>query len=541
MNRSFVLLAIAMVVTACSPQDGEFADSVYVNGRIYTADSDQSWAESLAIRNGEFVAVGTAEDTRPLIGPDTLTIDAQGLMIIPGIHDAHAHMLRAGYRDLFECYLLGKKSLDELTNELTACRAKIDTDHPWLVVHAEELNPVYINGFDKDLLDSLYPDTPVFIRIGSNHVGFFNSKALEAGGIEADPAANDRATVIRDKDGIPTGLVFEDAVGNLKDSFVQYSAEDIDTAARHAQRQSLESGVTSLQIPGISTAKLDSLKRLESAGDLSLYISGHMLWSDNVLGRADPDLFERRAEYHSDLIRLDSVKIWLDGQPIPPWFTHAVLRADGSIDSEHLLIPTDVVFKKVTEWDKSGLRVKMHAAGEGAARLALNAVEHARSENGETGLLHEIGHASLISAADMARMRELSVVAEMSPGYGGIVEAGMPGMDNFWRFGSLADNGVMMTAGSDVPVVPPNPFPWLQNILTRPGEAIGLEDSLDILTINGAKTIARDAEIGSIEVGKVANMAVLDRDLSVVPRQQIAATRVLTTVFKGKVVHSLAP
>ena len=213
------------------------------------------------------------------------------------------------------------------------------------------------------------------------------------------------------------------------------------------------------------------------------------------------------------------------------------------------------------ELDKLGLTVKMHATGDGGARAALDAIAAARKANGDSGLRHEVAHAELIAASDIPRFRALNAVAELSPilWYPSPLVAmisqviGRERAQQFWPIKSMLDAGVNMIYGSDWPSVVPSPSPWpgIEAMITRkdpygqasaalaPEQAISLADALVIFTRNGARAMRMEKDSGSIEVGKSADMIVLDRNLFDIAPELISDTQVVETLFEGRVVSSL--
>lgn len=512
------------------------ADSVYVNGRIYTADDDRSWSEAVAIRDGRFIAVGKDEDIKRFIGSHTRIEDLEGKMAMPGIHDSHSHLSKSGHLFLYACVIESARDLAELTKKLTACRIKIRPSSPWLEIDTN-FQPVDIPGFGKPLLDRIFPDNAIVVVDNSRHNATVNSMALALAGITKDTADPDKGEIVRDPlTGEPTGLLI-DLASSLVRSKYNYTDEEQDAAALFTVETNSRYGITSVQDGGMMEPWLEAFLRLEQAGKLTQYVSSHLVWGSSVTGTGDESLFERRGKYRTELMDADGVKVWLDGQPFPPFRTNMRLNDDGTIERDHLLVDEEVLKKKVVEWDRAGLRIKMHAAGEGSVRLMLDTIEHARKQNGDSGIIHEVSHAHSIAPQDYHRLAALNVAADMSPGYGAIV-GGFPGLEKFWEFRSLLENGALIAAGSDFPIRSQNFFPALQVIVTKEKQSIDLVSGLDLITRNGVKVIGRSKDLGSIETGKVANMIVLDRNLFDVAPTDIGKIQVLLTLFRGQVVYT---
>jgi predicted amidohydrolase YtcJ len=528
-----LLAMTGMAVIAAQPDSVE---SVYRNGRIYTADDDRSWVEAVAINDGRFVAVGKNSDIDKLIGPETHVEDLKGEMVMPGIHDSHSHLSKSGHLFLFACLIESANDLAELTKKLTACRTKIRPTSPWLEIDTT-FQPVDIPGFGKALLDRIFPDNAVVVVDNSRHNATVNSRALALAGIDKDTPDLERGEIVRDPEtGEPTGLLI-DLASSLVRSRYDYSDDEQDAAALFTVEMNSRYGITSVQDAGMMEPWLEAFLRLEQSGQLTQYVSSHLVWGSSVTGTGDESLFERRAKYRTELMDADGVKVWLDGQPFPPFRTNVRLNDDGTLERDHLLVNEEILKNKVVEWDRERLRIKMHAAGEGSVRLMLDMVENARKQNGDSGIIHEVTHAHSIAPQDYGRLAKLNVAADMSPGYGAIV-GGFPGLEKFWEFRSLLANGALLTAGSDFPIRSQNVFPALQVIVTKEKQSIDLVSALDLVTRNGVKVIGRSKDLGSIEMGKVANMIVLSQNLFDIPKTEIGKTQVLKTVFQGRVVYS---
>ena len=297
-------------------------------------------------------------------------------------------------------------------------------------------------------------------------------------------------------------------------------------------------GITSVQEASASPQALAAYRDLDHAGGLNLHVAAHLVWGEEGFGMAttaelDRTIAERErfASVHLDTGR---IKIWLDGSPLPPHMTQADLDAHGNTDETNILVAEDQLTEVLSRFDAAGLSVKIHCAGAGSVRAALDAFEAVRQSNGRHGPAHEIAHCPFIHDDDYKRFGQLNVVAEMSPA---IWHLDLPGHDHAFKFRKILDSGTTMTIGSDWIITPnPNLFPALQGMLQHGEESVDLATAVALLTIGGAKVIGRDRMQGTITTGKSADLIVLDRNIFEIPIDQIGTTQVLRTIFEGRTV-----
>ncbi len=545
MNRLLHCVTVLALTIVSMQVPGQDAHSVYRNGRIYTVDAAQPWAQALAVSGQRLVFVGDEQGVEQYIGPGTEVIDLGGRMVMPGIHDAHTHLLLAGLALNYGCQFSRELSLEDVLAALQDCAAGRAKDE-WLVAGLFGYEQFPDNKPHRAYLDEVFPDTPVFLREGSFHHALVNSKALEIAGIDEDTAAPYGGGLPRDETGRLTGELVETAT-ELVEPYLPVMPADINLAAvRWAVHVNNQYGITSVQESSAHLPTLQTLAALEAEGDLSLHVAAHLIWGSPQFGGTDNDgleqLIERRGNYASAHVDTEFIKIWVDGSPTPPYFTQADVLADEDIEYERVLFPPDVLNDAVVRFDRMGLKIKLHVAGDGAARAALDAVAAARTANPGSVTRHELGHTNLVTQADMPRFAELGVMAEMSPSvwhlYGRLL--GDPPRDA-WEFGTLHKHGTMLTIGTDWVVTPtPNLFPALEGMLDRGDESIDLPSALQAMTLNGAYAVNRETALGSLEPGKSADFIVLDRNLFDIPVAEISETRVLRTVFEGRVVYDVA-
>ena len=538
----FILSAVLLLFTVHSY--AETADSVFHNGRVYTADDKQPWAQALAVKGTRLLYVGDDESVKQYTGDATRVVDLQGRMVMPGIHDAHTHLLWAGLTLNYGCQFPPDISFDAMLARLKECAADLP-EGEWLVAGLFSYDRFPDNKPHRSYLDEVFPDTPVYLRERTFHHALVNTRALETAAIDENTPAPYGGALPRDEAGRLTGELVETAT-ELVDPYLPVAAPDLNLAAlRWAVSVNNQFGITSVQESSANLPALQALAALEAEGGLTLQVAAHLIWGSPQFGGMDNTglerLIEQRKNYASEHVDVDFIKIWVDGAPTPPYFTQSDVLADGGrVETERVLFPVEVLNNAVMRFDRMGLKVKLHVAGDGAARAALDAVEAARKANPGSTNRHELGHTNLVTPADMPRFAELGVIAEVSPSvwhlYGRLL--GDPPRDA-WEFRTLHEHGARLTVGTDWVVTPtPNLFPALEGMLDRGDESIDLPAALQAMTLNGAFATGREASSGSLEAGKYANFIVLDRNLFDIPTAEISETRVLRTVFEGKTVYS---
>ena len=540
-KSSLLLSVLAFLSIGCTKKIEE-ANLVFVNGQIYTVNMDHSWAESIAVSKTKIVFVGSSKQVERYIGPNTKVIDLKNKMVMPGIHDAHTHFLLAGMQVNSLCKLPFGGSQNEIIKVLKNCAVDLGDDD-WLVAGYYYVDQFASGKLDRWVLDSAFPDRPVYIHEFSAHHGLANSKALQEAGVSADSMNPPGGSFQRDAQGQLTGELVETATWYVTRHIPKSSQEVNLNAVAWASRKASAFGITSIQEAAGNREALQTFKVADQSNQLKQRVAVHVILKSSQFGLASFDDLEKllldRSEYETRRIETDYVKMWVDGSPTPPYFTEAGFDDElNAIMTENLLITAENLSETLIRLDKESIKVKMHVAGAGAAHAALNAIEAARRANPSSTLRHELGHTNLVIPQDLKRFYKLNAVAEMSPSvwqdYG--MELGSPPRPS-WQFNSLLAEKAHMTIGTDWPVtLDPNLFPALEGMLDRREESISLPDAIKIMTINGAISLGWDKELGSIEEGKVANFIVLDRNLFEIPIAEISETKVLKTIFEGELV-----
>lgn len=520
-------------------------NALYFNAKIWTGDPGKPWADSLIVKEGKVGAIGTFEEASKASG-ELERFDLGGRLVLPGIHDAHIHLLLSGLKFRFECRLTSNALGEQVVQELCECpMCRNGNLSDWII--AGEINQnIYENGrFDRRFLDESFPDRPVYIFDYSIHNALVNTKALELAGLTADSTDPLGGSYVRREGSSElTGELVERGTWAVKRVIPQHAEDVYLDAVKFSIGMANKFGITSLQEASASLPELKALNTLDGNGELTVHVAAHLVWREEGIGDNNSEgleeLIRMRRDYVSEHVRTDFVKCFLDGAPLPPHFTQADILADSNtIDSTNILIPIEDLVEQLKFLDKEGITMKIHCAGEGSVRHALDAIETVRKANGDSGPLHEIAHSTFIHPDDRGRLGKLRAVAEMSPAIWHNKEPEFAGLAHGFKFKTMADAGTLVTVGSDWVITPnPNLFPALAGMLDRGEESVDLETALRMMTINGATAAGIAQKIGSLETGKSADFIVLDRNLFAASNEEVASTVVLNTVFEGRVVHA---
>ena len=540
--KKMILASLIGLLVAPISAFAEEADAVYINGKIYTVNDEQPWAEAVAIEDGTFVFVGDDEEAKTFIGPNTEIIDLEQRMAMPGLHDAHQHLLKAQNRQIY-CQISPEAKLDELIASLRSC-GETNRFGGWIVADVYRGDNFPGGEADRSFLDDAFPDTPIYIREWSYHHGLANTKALEIAGINGDTPDPEGGRILHRDDGQPTGELLSKATWLVTQHIPGLPESTMRDALIRTEQLSLKYGITSVQDAASSRAQTLVIQELDNAGDWHLRTLLHQVWGNSasaMMSQEDiADYLANFEQFQSARVFTNAVKIYVDGSPLQPHATDVELDDEGHFDRNRLYENPEVIAAALTHFDMLGFKVKMHAVGSGAIRVALDGIEAMRKVNGSASDMRpDIAHSLRYGPGDIERASELGAVAEMSPAIWQIEGPLTANLAGAWPFKSLLEAGVMMTLGSDWVVLPePNLFPAMGGMLDHGNESIALEDVLRIATLNGAISTGWEDITGSIETGKLANMIVLDRNLFDVAPSEIGGTVVLKTVFEGEVVYS---
>ncbi len=557
--RRLVVVALACLSLNFSPRPQTRpvqAELVLRGGAVYTLSSVRSWAEAVAITGGQIVYVGTDSGASRWIGPSTRVIDLQGKMVLPGFHDSHVHPVTSGI-DLSECYLGEGLTTEEQVLEAIRRYSEQNPQKPWIRGSGWEL-PVFSDGNPhKSLLDKIVPDRPVFLSAADGHSAWVNSRALEAAGITRDTPDPPNGRIERDpKTGEPSGTLRESAMSLVASHLPAYKLEDYIEGLRRALEMANRFGITALQEANADDENiLKAYAELDRRGELSARVVA-AIHVDPAKGLEQiPHLLGLRKKYQGHNLRASAVKIFADG--VIEAHTAALLEPylGGGTERGKANLEPETFNRLVVALDGEGFQIHVHAIGDRAIRMALDAFEQARRINGTRESRHHIAHLELIDPEDLPRFRRLGVIANFQPLWAyadtyitKLTEPVLGPARSRWLYPieSLAKTGAIIAAGSDWSVSSMNPLDAIQVALTRrgleegpgpawiPEEVVDLPTILASYTINGAYLAFDENRTGSIETGKAADLIVVDRNLFETAAHRIHEARVLLTLLEGK-------
>ena len=664
-----VFLSIA--ISACGEREPavEAADTVFINGVIYTADAARSTAGALAVSGERIVYVGDAAAARAFIGEDTEVVDLEGGTVLPGLHDMHIHPM--GIVDIGSCDMESEPmNLEEIAKLVRICIAERDLPAgEWLAV--DQWNYAIGNqpaaGFTtlRQALDAGAPENPVILWGNDGHHAAVNSVALARAvnkqgvvvGLDANTLGEHfseyRETIGVDAAGEPNGELNETA-RDLVSPPPRRLFDGLPLAdMKRVARKLAENGITTIQDAAAPPPSLEAYRALQDSGEMTFNLSAALFLDRrnfeaaggiDVAAMVKEATSRREAFADAPRMKVDTAKIFVDGviegNPLndPPTLPNAAVlspykqpRFDIDLDAGHAEItgyvdtdsevcqkvrddwdrftapaaaesfraesgfypqqcrisrgvlehPADFVTAYVKGLDAAGIKVHAHVIGDRAARTALDAFEAARAANGDTGLRHSLAHIQLVAPEDYKRIGDLGLYLVFTYAWAlpdfyydltvlpfidevqGVENLYRPDgyyMANVYPAAQLKALGAVLAAGSDAPVDTREPRPFVNmalavtratdesgtpadrvgRVLNRAGR-IDIRDALDAYTINGARLFGHEERTGSLEVGKYADLVVVDRDLLALAEAgdagAIGETRVLRTVFRGSEIY----
>jgi predicted amidohydrolase YtcJ len=554
-----VALACAGVFSGCKTTSGKpDADLVLTHGIIYTVDSPRSTAEAVAIYRGRFAYVGTDKGVSGYIGAHTKVIDLGGRLVLPGFIDSHSHPIGTAYH-LYEVDLDG---LDSMEKYVTAIKdfsqahpgAKYIKGRGWKNTLFGKMGP------DKKAIDDIARDIPVLMRSEDGHSVWVNSKTLELARI-TEQTPDPPGGVIERYPGTrePSGALREGAGRLLSGIFPGYGVEELMKGLEAYQKLALAFGITTAQDVSLDLGGNDipAYKNLEKQNRLVMRFRASINVNRDKGTEQVKLLAKERARNQGSLFQTGAAKIFVDGvvEGSTAYLAEPYKHLPGSRGESQW--NKAALGEMCAELNKNGFQVHVHSIGDAATSLTLDAFDYAQEATGKRDSRNLITHLQLVAPRDIERFRRLKVVAVPQPYWFQkddyyynlqVPYLGQERADAEYPMASFFKAGVVVASSSDYPVtIPCNPLKAIQVGITRtrpgttdpnevlwPQEKATLEQMIASFTINGAYANFLEKTTGSIEVGKLADLVALDRNLFEIPVTDIINAKVLLTIFEGK-------
>jgi predicted amidohydrolase YtcJ len=517
-----------------------------VNGRVWTGDQRRPWADAVLVRGERIEAVGSSAEVQKRAG-SARVLDVRGMMIVPGFVDAHVHFIDGGM-GLSSVQLRDARTKADFVGRIAAF-ARTVSPGTWILNGDWDHTGWGGELPERSWIDSVTPNNPVWINRLDGHMNLANSLALREASVTRDTKDVEGGTIVRDAAGEPTGVLKDNAMdlvaGLVPAPSVALGLRALDRAMTYVA----ERGVTSVHHMG-SWADLDLFQRAHAMGALRTRISAAVplaTWSrlrDTVAAKGRGDAW----------LRIGSLKGFVDGSLGS--HTAAMLEpfTDAPTDRGLFVSTPEDLYAWTSGADRAGLQVMVHAIGDRAIRTQLDIFARVAKENGTRDRRFRIEHAQHIAPADIPRFAELGVIASMQP-YHAIDDGrwadrviGAERAKGTYAFRSLLDAGATLAFGSDWFVAPPEPLTALYAAATRrtlddrnpagwvPEQKITVEHALRAHTSGAARAGFMEGETGTLAPRMLADLVVIDRDVTRITPESLRDARVMLTMVGGRVV-----
>jgi predicted amidohydrolase YtcJ len=554
--RRFVLPSLVFALAApLAAQTARPADLIVTNARIYTVDDARPVVSAMAVRDGKVLFIGSAREAAALKGASTRVVDLGGRTVIPGMVDAHAHLLGLG-QSLRTVNLFGAKSYDEVVARVVE-RAKGLPAGQWLLGRGWDQNQWGDTRFPThEALSRAVPNNPVWLTRVDGHAGLGNAAALRAAGVTAASVDPSGGKIERTAGGEPTGVFIDNAKSLVERSIPAPSREDTRRAIRDAIAESQRWGLVGLHDAGESRATIDLMEEMAKAGEIPFRL--YVMIGDDSSAVAHYLQRGPQSALYDNHLWIRAIKLYADGAL---GSRGAALLEPYSDDPNNrgLLLSAPAHIQDVASRAlRSGFQVATHAIGDRGNRLVLDAYEKALQANPAADHRFRVEHAQILNHDDIPRFAELGVIPSMQAVHqtsdmywaGSRLGAGRLLGAYAWR--SLLNTGAVIPNGSDFPVEAVNPLLSFHSAVSRqdaenwpaagwmPEQRMTRDEALKSMTIWPAYAGFQESMMGSLTPGKLADFVVLDRDIMTVPERDILGTSVLATYIGGKAVYERA-
>jgi predicted amidohydrolase YtcJ len=537
------------------------ADLILRGATVHTVDAARRTAAAVAIENGRIAAVGDAREVDALRGPATRVVDLDGAMVLPGFQDAHCHLGDSGHATTL-CSLEGSRDAGEHLRRIAAYR-DAHPERDWIVGSGWSMSDFPGGIPTAAALDGVVSDRPAVLTNRDIHGVWANSRALEAAGITAATPDPPGGRIERDEHGAPIGTLQEQAMALVLDRAPAPTHADRLAGIRAGVEYYHRLGITACQDARVDAPLQAAYEELARSGDLGLRVRGALEWEVHRGEEQLAELVERRRSGTVGRLACGNVKLFHDGvvENRTAAMLDPYLDAAGRPTGEHGLHMYDQAHLErfVRLCDADGFGIHIHTIGDRAVRDSLDALEAAARVNGRRDARHQLAHVQFAHPADLPRFRALGVIANVTPLWARreayVAEMTLPFVSaqagaGMYPFASIVRAGGALAFGSDWAVSTPDPRQQLALAISRrdplgeaeepflPDERLDLGTAIAAQTIGAAHACGIDADTGSVEAGKLADLVVLDRDLFATAPADYLDVQVLATLIEGEVVHA---
>jgi len=565
MFKRIIPLKLVILFLFCCSQIDNAADIIILSN-VVTMEETFPRADALVIKGSKIIFVGDEKSALKYKSDHTLLIQESSGMVLPGFIDSHVHLIWGGI-EMGECQLSGLTSKEEIISKIEIY-VEEHADLNWIRGNGWSL-PVFKDGNpSKYILDKINAEKPMYFLSADGHSAWVNSKALSIAGLNESTKDPLNGRIERDsKTRVPSGVLREDAMALVESFIPNYTKEQIENGLFISVKEANKFGITSILDAGTESINqkkseenyfdgLDAYREATKNQEISLRVNSSQ-YASPLSWRKDLKHIKNRRFINSQG-SMNTVKIFADG--VIEAGTGALLDPYvGTNNFGVLNWDPDTLKLVVSTIENEGFQIHFHAIGDKAIRTTLDAFEYAREKNGLNNMRHMISHAQLIHPEDIERFKKLDIITSFQPLWAYpdpyMKELTIPVLGPIrskWNYPlkSLLSSGARITAGSDWSVTSLNPLFGIEVAVTRrelgspdgeilnQDEIVDLEDILKAYTIEGAFSLFRENEIGSLKKGKLADVILLDKNLFKIPPHEIHQAKVMMTIFNGRVVYS---
>lgn len=550
--------AVVLVCLLCPPEGltGEErgrVERVFHNGTIYTMDEARPVVGAIAVSDGRVLVAGSLEEALSRAGEGAERIDLGGACVIPGLTDAHAHFI--GYAEQrHRVDLTGAASIDEVREMISEYIGR-GVRGEWVIGRGWDQNDWPDREYpDRTDLDEVSRDVPIFVRRVCGHAAVANSRALELAGIDERTPDPPGGLIVRDGEGRPTGLLFEEAMDLVREVVPSFTADERKSFLREAARECLAAGLVGIHEMGISIEEAGLYRDLCEAGELPFRVTAYLDSPEGMVPEGAGDELSRPPI--GGCFRIVGVKFYADGSLGARSAALLEEYADDPGNRGMLVTDPERLYSGILECHTMGIQAAVHAIGDRGIRTALDIYERILEERPRMDARHRIEHAQIVHDADIGRFSRLGIIPSMQFTH---CTSDMPWAESrlgpervkgayAWR--SFLEAGCRIPGGSDFPVESIDPLLGLYAAVTRrdlagqpsggwhDAQCLTMEEAVRAFTVDAAYAVHLEDERGSLSPGKLADFVVLSRDIMRIDSSAVPEVEVLMTVLGGEVVFS---